>query len=78
MKAIKLTNVAHFAYGLLTILAAQALPVLALVMFFTFLFYELDEELHLNDEAYEALYDYALGLSLGLILFLLFPKISKV
>jgi hypothetical protein len=47
-------------------------------MFFTFLFYELDEELHLNDEAYEALYDYALGLSLGLILFLLFPKISKV
>jgi len=52
----------HILYGILTALAPTHLaPILAAV----FIIYELDEDWHLNDQAYRDLLEYMVGLSIG-------------
>jgi len=56
------TKLAHILYG---ILAALSDWYLTLAMTVAFIIYELDEDWHLNDQAYHDLLDYMVGLSIG-------------
>jgi len=61
-----LTDIAHVVYGILTIFAATYLhAVAAVIMFATFVIYQLDEQWHIEDESYEDIREYAIGLGIG-------------
>ncbi|TDA41329.1 MAG: hypothetical protein DSO07_05100 [Thermoproteota archaeon] len=65
-------NLAHVAFGFLSSMSVIISPVLTAVSFLIFLLYELDQEWKLGDTAYEELSQFGLGLSIGIILLLLF------
>jgi len=56
-------QVGHAVWGILTVQAVKIHPVLAVIMFLLFILYELDEEWHLNDYAYEELREYMYGIA---------------
>jgi len=65
---LKATDLAHILYGILTVFA----PIhIAPIMAALFVIYELDEEWHLNDEAYRDISEYMLGIAIGVILWLI-------
>ena len=63
-----LCNIAHVLYGILTAFAPWHL---SFIMFLAFLVYELDEEFHIRDKAYEDILEYMIGLSIGAAIYLL-------
>jgi len=58
------TKVAHFVAGFLTGYSTELSFVLPILMFLVFIVYELDEDWHISDNAYEDIRDYAVGLYL--------------
>jgi len=67
-----LTDLAHVVYGILTVFAAVYLhAVVAVIMFATFIIYQLDESWHLEDESYEDIREYGIGLGIGAALALI-------
>jgi len=73
-----LTKIGHAAFGFLCALAALVNPTLTVVGFLLFVLYELDEEFHLSDEAYEELREYGYGLAVALFFLLLLRFIGVV
>ncbi len=59
---MRLTTLAHIAYGILT---ASSEWYLAFIMSLMFIMYQLNEELHIKDKAYRDMFEYMVGLSLG-------------
>jgi hypothetical protein len=57
-----LYSVAHFFGGIVTGVVSRVNPILAILMFITFIIYELDEDWHLNDNAYKDIFEYMVGL----------------
>jgi len=75
MESVKriLYDLAHVVFGILTVLAAAYVhPVVSAIMFLTFIIYELDEEWHLEDESYEDIREYGIGLGIGTTIILFF------
>jgi len=75
MEAVKrvLYDLAHIVFGILTAFTAVYLqPALAVIMFLTFVIYQLDESWHLSDESYEDIREYGIGLGIGTTIILLF------
>ncbi|XOB63836.1 hypothetical protein ACMC56_16720 (plasmid) [Campylobacterota bacterium DY0563] len=65
-------RLAHFLAGIITAAASVQGWLLGLLLFSTFIIYELDEDLHLGDLAFVDIRDYALGLYTASLLLLLF------
>jgi hypothetical protein len=61
-------KIAHFAAGFSTALVSTLNAVLSILLFITFLVYELDEDWHISDEAYRDILEYAVGLYTASIL----------
>jgi hypothetical protein len=59
-------TVAHVVAGFLAALATVWYPVLGVVATLLFLVYELDEQWHLSDVAYEQILEYSIGYYLGI------------
>ncbi len=57
-----LTDIVHFLAGLITAHEAQHNPLLTIILYFTFIIYELDEDWHISDQAYHDILEYALAL----------------
>ena len=57
-----LSRIAHIVAGTLTALASFINPALSILLFITFLVYELDETWHISDESYRDILEYAIGL----------------
>jgi hypothetical protein len=57
-----LYSVTHFLGGVITGVVSRVNPILAVLMFITFIIYELDEDWHLNDDAYKDILEYMVGL----------------
>jgi len=73
-----LTDLAHIAFGILTVLAAVYVhPVVSVIMFLTFTIYELDEEWHLEDESYEDIREYGIGLGIGTLIVSIMNMLQK-
>jgi len=65
---LALTDLAHVVFGFLTVLASVYVhPVISVIMFVTFIVYQLDEEWHLEDESYEDIREYGIGLGIGVV-----------
>jgi len=65
---LTLTDLAHVVFGILTVFAAVYLqPVVSVIMFATFVLYQLDEEWHLEDESYQDIREYGIGLGVGVV-----------
>ena len=60
-----LTHIAHIVFGVLTALVSVISPVLPIINTAIFVIYELDQEWHLKDAAYEELFEFAAGLAVG-------------
>lgn len=52
---------AHFFAGVITAISAPFVPWLSVILFLSFIFYELDEDLHLKDGAFIDMREYAIG-----------------
>lgn len=57
-----LCRLAHVTWGILTSLMSFTNPVLSVIMFISFLVYELDEERTIRDPAYQEVFEFSLGL----------------
>jgi len=66
-----LTKIGHALFGFISTLAVLVHPVLPALSLALFIVYELDEEWHLNDEAYEEIREYGYGASLALLTLLI-------
>jgi len=59
-----LTKIAHIIFGFLTVFA----PIhISIIMFLTFIIYELDEDWKISDDAYKDIREYGIGLALGVL-----------
>jgi len=56
---------AHFSFGMLTVFATTPIN---LIMFLTFIIYELDEDWHIKDGAWIDIAQYGIGLGIGAFL----------
>lgn len=73
-----LTDLAHIAFGILTVLAAVYVhPVVSAIMFLTFIMYEVDEEWHLEDESYEDIREYGIGLGIGTLIMVVVTIVTR-
>jgi len=63
-----LTKIGHGLFGFLCALSVLVSPVLTAVGFILFVLYELDEQFHLNDTAYEELSEFGYGFAVALCL----------
>jgi len=63
----KLSSLVHILYGVLTVFAPWYI---ALIMGFIFALYELDEEMHIKDKAYQDIREYGIGLAIGTITYI--------
>jgi len=62
------TDEIHIMAGLVTALITMVNSVLAALMFVGFIIYELDEDWHLSDEAFQDIKEYLIGLYIGAII----------
>ncbi len=67
-----LYSVAHFVGGVITGMVSRANPILAVLMFTVLIIYELDEDWHLNDNAYKDIFEYMVGLYGSALVYLYF------
>jgi len=65
---IKYTDIGHILYGVLIVFAPIHISILMAALF---VIYELDEEWHLNDEAYRDIMFYMIGIAIGVIIWLI-------
>ena len=72
-----LTDVAHVIGGVLTAVASYVNPTLAIMLFASFIIYELDEGWRLSDAAYKDILEYMIGLYAGFITQSLTPLLIK-
>jgi len=71
MPAIKYgLKLTHMVYGGLTGLASTIYPLLSIIMFLSFVIYELDEDFHLKDGAWKDFRDFMIGLTVALMVIL--------
>jgi hypothetical protein len=64
---LKTYDIIHFFEGFITAFLSLYFTIQSLVLTALFILYELDEELHLSDEAYRDIFFYAIGY--GIFLF---------
>jgi hypothetical protein len=55
--------------GFLTAFFSFVNPVAAVMMFLTFIIYELDEDWHLSDKAFRDILEYGIGLYVGAVVY---------
>ena len=67
-----LEDMAHFTFGLLSALSVVIHPILTVIAFLIFIFYELDQDFRLSDYAYQEIYQYGFGFGLGIVILLFF------
>jgi len=70
MNRSKLTFTAHFLFGLVAVLVITIHPILTVIAVVLFIIYELNEDLHLKDGAYEDIKEFIYGFILGCMLLL--------
>ena len=70
-----ITDVIHIIAGLVTALITMVNSVLATFMFVGFIIYELDEDWHLSDEAFQDIKEYLIGLYMGAIIVLVMSTV---
>jgi hypothetical protein len=66
------THLAHVVFGLLTALVSTISPILSIINTIIFIVYELNEEWHLDDEAYQEILEFSVGLAIGEIILILY------
>lgn len=62
-----LTKIGHGLFGFLSALSVVVNPTLTVIGFLLFMAYELNEEWHLHDEAYEELREFGYGFAIGML-----------
>jgi hypothetical protein len=62
---LKVTTIAHVLFGALTALVSIVQPVLSIINTMLYIMYQLDQEWHLRDEAYDEILEFAVGLAIG-------------
>ena len=65
-----LIQIGHVIFGFISTLAALINPIFLVISAALFVIYELNEEWHLDDEAYEEIREYLYGVSAALLLLL--------
>ena len=68
----KLTDLAHAVLGVLIIVLTKVDPLASILLFLTFLVYELDEDWHLHDQAYQDILELMIGMVISSIVYLLY------
>jgi len=66
------TKLIHVLCGFLTAYSTEFSIILPILLFLVFILYELDEDWHISDNAYEDIRDYAIGLYAYAILRIIF------
>jgi len=66
-----LEDLAHFTFGLLSSLSVVISPVLTVISFLIFIFYEFDQDYRLQDYAYQEICQFGFGFGVGIIILLL-------
>ena len=67
-----LTDLAHTLLGVLIIVLTKVNPLASILLFLTFLVYELDEDWHLHDQAYQDILELMIGMVISSIVYLLY------
>ena len=62
---MKATDLAHIVFGVVTAVVSKISVAFSIINTFLFVLYELDEEYHLSDEAYEDIKEFTIGLAVG-------------
>ncbi|MEM4473944.1 MAG: hypothetical protein QXY75_03055 [Candidatus Bathyarchaeia archaeon] len=62
---------AHVVFGIISALSIIIHPIWPILTSLLFIIYELDEEWHLNDEAYDELKEYMMGVAIGITIMLM-------
>ncbi|MEM4570939.1 MAG: hypothetical protein QXE66_06495 [Desulfurococcaceae archaeon] len=65
-----LTTLAHVLFGFISTLSVIVHPVLPVLALIAFVIYELNEEWHLRDEAYDELAEFMAGMFTAMIMLL--------
>ena len=68
----KLTDLAHALLGVLIIVLTKVNPLASILLFISFIIYELDEDWHINDNAYGDILELMLGMVISSIVYLLY------
>ncbi|MEM2196426.1 MAG: hypothetical protein QXH10_09235 [Ignisphaera sp.] len=63
-----LTSLAHILYGFISALSITVHPVMPVLCLVLFIVYELDQEWHISDKAYDELAEYCIGFCIALTL----------
>jgi hypothetical protein len=66
------THLAHVVFGLLTAIVSTISPVLSIINTILFIVYELNEEWYLEDEAYQEILEFSVGLAVGEMILILY------
>lgn len=66
-----IATLAHVVFGLISVLSVMIHPILPILTSLLFIIYELDEEWHLDDEAYDELKEYMVGVTIGIAIMLI-------
>ena len=68
----KLADLAHALLGVLIVVLTKVNPLASILLFLTFLVYELDEDWHLHDQAYQDILELMVGMVISSIVYLLY------
>ncbi|MEM2352549.1 MAG: hypothetical protein QXT26_09095 [Thermoproteota archaeon] len=66
-----IATLAHVVFGLISALSVMIHPILPILTSLLFIIYELDEEWRLDDEAYDELKEYMVGVTIGITIMLI-------
>ena len=67
-----LTDLSHVLLGVLIIVLTKVNPLASILLFISFIIYELDEDWHINDNAYGDILELMLGMVISSIVYLLY------
>ena len=67
----------HFFCGVITILSFLLNPVIPMILFFTFMIYEVDEDFHISDEAFIDIREFGYGAFLTAVILISY-YLSKI
>jgi hypothetical protein len=67
-----LTDLAHTLLGVLIIVLTKVNPLASILLFISFIIYELDEDWHISDQAYQDILELLVGMVISSIVYLLY------
>jgi hypothetical protein len=66
------TNLAHTLLGVLIIVLTKVNPLASILLFISFIIYELDEDWHISDQAYQDILELMVGMVISSIVYLIY------